>query len=231
MELLPSADANAYLLQSLINARGDLRLVVDAGEAQVDVYLAGLLAAFLHWQQYNERAGEYLHDYDFEVVDAVDGGDEARAFHVLKANADHILVSLGVFRALPRPQERGTTRDGYVGRGKAYYTQAASYRKRIDRQNSARVEVLESLADGFETYLGILDRVRHEYLQLRTRISEGALFHLRREAKQVSVAGAIDTLLDAWNHKREGRGSEEAVADALADLRLIVPDFGWPPLD
>jgi len=202
----------------------------------VHVYLAGLLTEILSSERHAELSQAYLRDCDFEVVEALEGADGARSFRVLKANADNILVSLGIFRALPTPRvaQRGVvTRDDYVGRGRIYYTQAASCRKRIDRQTTARVEVLEKLAERFEGYLGLLDHLRADYFDLRTRLSRGSLYHLERDADEGFVESgrrrALDGLLDAWNDWQGGLGTREAVDQALAAMRVFEPDFTWPP--
>ena len=237
MALLPSANAQSLLLQNLISAREDLRLGQPSRQdAQADVYLSGLLTAILAWPRYIAWAQHFLFDYDFEIALAVDESDEARAFHLFKTNADSILIALGVFRALPKPRERHSrcvTRESYMGRGKAYYQQAASCRKRIDRQTTARVEVLEQLAAGFETYVRILDRVRSEYLNLRTRISPRAFQSMESELGESSraqaLAGALDTLLDRWNQAQRGSCDAEKLQEAIARVRALDPSFHWPP--
>jgi hypothetical protein len=236
MALLPSANAQSLLLQNLIQAREDLGLGRPSRQdAQVDVYVCGLLTTILAWPRYIAWAQHYLRDYDFEIALAADDSDEAHAFRLFKTNADSILISLGVFRALPKPRERSTrsaTRESYVGRGKAYYVQAASCRKRIDRQTTARVEVLESLATCFETYVRILDRVRSEYLNLRTRISPGAFQALEsglgEHSQTRALAAALDALLDTWNRVQAGREEAGEVQNAVARVRALDPTFCWP---
>ena len=241
MDLLPINDpagARNFLLDKVIQARTSLPENGDSDpdDADVHVYLAGLLAQILPSERHDELALGYIFDYDFELADALDGADGARTFRTLKTNADNILVALGIFRALPTPRVRQkgfVTRDDYVGRGRSYYTQAASCRKRIDRQTTARVEVLEKLSDRFETYLQLLDRLRADYLDLHTRLSSGTLFHLEHDASEAArtfaLGRAVDALLDAWSSWQSGQGTELAVSDALAVVHALDPQFAWPP--
>lgn len=241
MDLMPINDpagARNFLLDKMIQARTSLPESGDPApnDADVHVYLAGLLAQILPSERHEELSVGYLYDYDFELADALEGADGARTFRTLKTNADNILVALGIFRALPTPRVRHkgfVTRDDYVGRGRTYYTQAASCRKRIDRQTTARVEVLEKLSDRFEAYLQLLDHLRADYLDLHTKLSSGTLFHLEHDASEtarsVALSRAVDELLDVWNSWRNGQGTELAVNDALSAVRALDPRFVWPP--
>lgn len=225
-----------FLLERLLRAREDLRMHtgMDGDDEDVNVYLSGLLAGILRAPDWEERNAAIVRSYEIDMARDLADADRARSFCVLKVNADNILVSLGIFRALPRRSTRypNLSRDDYVERGRNYYQRAASYRERIDRQTSGRADVLRKLAHGYDRYLKILDHMRDEYLHLRTTLSPGTIFHLEKDAStrahDAKIQEAIDQLLDVWTAWQRHQASADAVRMAVDQVRSLKPGFQFP---
>ena len=231
MSLVPTPRDNPrwFVMQSLFQARDDLGLGELVNDEDVNVYLADLLVDRIPAQE-----GAELYNYDFEVAERLSACDGAQSFYLLKRHADYILVSLGIFQALPRRGGRHLTRNHYVDWGRSYYDRAASFRRQIDRAATARVHVLRKLANGFENYVAVLDHMRAEYLGLRHRLSPGVMFHLEKDAHTGAHGGrlrhAVDALLDAyslWLTQRSPAHKSE-VLSALEKIQKLDPRFTWP---
>jgi hypothetical protein len=168
--------------------------------------------------------------------------DARLKYTIYKANADFLLVSMGIFddpHAIAperrRRRQRGNrtepTEEAYIGRGKTYYRFAYTYSQQLYKKNAGISEVLEKLSIGFDSYLKILSHMRGEYLDLMDRLSAGEVFHLERSvdetARDEEIKAKQDELLDLFNLWQQTRSKEtwnkmQMVAD---DLREINPGF------
>jgi hypothetical protein len=205
----------------------------DFYDEDVNVYLAGLLTCMVG--AHEETTGLVV-SYDADLFELVRNEKDPRVnFRRYRANADFLLVSLGLFagpgaRTCQSPA-LGITNESYAGRGAAYYGMAASYAREAFRGPSAIGEVMEKLSRGFGTYVRILSVMKSEYLDLVPRLSEGEMYHLRRsvleEERRAMIPAARDEFLDSYSRHRD-EGTKESLADlrrAATRLRELDPSF------
>lgn len=205
-------------------------------DEDVNVYLAGLLASLVDPARH-AAAGMYIRTYDIQLFELVKSMQNSfTKFQAYKANADFLLVSIGIFdnpvRMRPRSVPRmSIPRENYIGRGMAYYHLAQSYCRETYRRNTALETVLGKLSSGFEKYLRILSLMRSEYLNMYRKITSGELFHLGHSIEHVEERGERDILydefLDAYSsYRREPSPDARRTLDELAGrIRTIDPAF------
>jgi hypothetical protein len=220
-----------FIMECFLKSRGESGNPsnVDYYEEDVNIYVASLLSMLLD-PVYYVQVQKYVSDYDAGVFDKVrNTSDNRLRYWVYKANADHLLVSLGVFgrgredEAAPGRHGRETASQA-AGRAKTYYDFARSYCELLTGSSSGPSEVLAKLSMGFEKYVRILDHMRGEYFNIIDTLSDGELFHLQREIEQVKekeyVSGKYDELLDLYlEWKVTGNDN------LLAELRLIAREL------
>ncbi len=233
-----------FMLKCLLYSRLQTGLVSnrDFYDEDVNVYMAHLLQSFID-PAYLDRARPYLSQYDSDVFSSLAESTDARLkYTIYKANADFLLVSMGIFddpKAMTRPRHGGRrgaawtepTEEAYIGRGKTYYRFAYTYSQQLYRKSAGISEVLEKLSIGFDRYLKILAHMRGEYLDLMDRLSAGEVFHLERSvdetARREEISAKQDQLLDLFNDWQKTKDKEtlkkiQAVAE---ELRKINPGF------
>lgn len=210
----------------------------DGYDEDVNVYVVGLLERFLS-RAYHEQSARYVHAYDQDLArEARRGGDARHTFRLYKANADHLLLDLGIFR-----RANGIGREGdllldrpvadFCGRGGTYYRVASSTLRRLRRQRSAQEAALAKLGDGFESYVSVLHRVRSSYFHLTERLSAGSLFHLSQDTLTSSDEDhtqlLYDRFLDAYSAYRSDASPAQRseLAAAVEELRAADPDFAF----
>jgi len=124
----------AFMLHGLLSSRMEMGLADDGpGEDDVNIYLAHLLCAYV--QPDPARLGhEYIAGYDSSVFEQVRHSTDARfKYTVYRANADHILMLMGIFDNAGGSRPTGLAAplrlddDARAGRGKAYYDYASTY--------------------------------------------------------------------------------------------------------
>lgn len=207
----------------------------DFYDEDVNVYLAGLLTGMVDARG---EAADLVVPYDADLFELVRREPEPRVnFRRYRANADFILVSLGLFAGPagrpPAAPALRITNESYAGRGAAYYAMAASYARETFRGPTAIGEVMEKLSRGFRTYVRILSVMKSERLDLLPRLSDGELYHLQRSAleeeRRSCIPAARDEFLDAWSrHRKEGsHGSLASLEDAARRLRELDPGFSF----
>ena len=127
-------------------------------DEDVNVYLASLLTSLIYPRP-RDGGSRLVADSGISLFESADASAGPREKYLrYRANADHILVSLGVFKnaRARRPDSvphLALSRDGYIGRGIACYGLARSYAAQTFRRNTAVVDVLGKLSAGFERYL------------------------------------------------------------------------------
>jgi hypothetical protein len=227
-----------FLMNSLLYSRMECGFPSNDGyfDEDVNVYLAGLLASLMAGGAGNARRNRIAAD-DASLASMAEGAPSARErYELYRTNADHLLVSLGVFANARQRRPDSAARmhlaeAAYVGRGKAYYALAQSYASGLARRPTALSDVLGKLSRGFERYLAVLSTLRGEYLNLRERISDGALYHLERSAEAVERRGDMavhyDRFLDAYSRYLHTGSAEakERLAAICAEIRAIDPSF------
>ena len=233
-----------FMLKCLLYSRLQTGLVStrEFYDEDVNVYMAHLLQSFIN-PDYVERARPYLSQYDTDVFKCLGRSMDARLkYTIYKANADFLLVSMGIFddpqaiaperrKRRRRAPQTQPSEEAYIGRGKTYYRFAYTYSQQLYKKNAGISEVLEKLSVGFDSYLKILAHMRGEYLDLMDRLSAGEVFHLERSvdetARSEEIKAKQNELLDLFNLWQETRSQKtwremQKVAD---DLREINPGF------
>ena len=206
-------------------------------DEDVNVYLAGLLVSLIAPGPLGRREARLPAD-DASLAAMAAAATARERYELYRANADHLLVSLGVFgnARARRPDSAALMHlsdAAYVGRGKAYYALAQSYAAGLARRATAVSDCLGKLSRGFERYLAVLSTLRGEYLNLHERISDGALYHLERSAEITERRGEIafhyDRFLDVYSHYLRTGAAEarERLAAISAEIRAIDPSFSF----
>jgi hypothetical protein len=209
---------------------------VDYYEEDVNVYIVDLLCVLLDPVYYLQMQ-KYVGRTDSDVFDKVrDSTDVRLRYWVYKANADNLLLSLGVFGSrdgggrVVVGRGGGASR-GDSGRAKLYYEFARSYGEQLFGRPKGVADVLDKLSRGFDKYVDILDHMRVEYLNIIETISEGEMFHLQRDIDRVReeefLKKKYDELLDCYlEWKRTGDRRLLAELKTLSqELRGLDPTF------
>ncbi len=211
---------------------------VDYYEEDVNVYIVDLLCLLLD-PVYYLQVEKYVTDFDSGVFEKVrESSDNRLRYWVYKANADHLLVSLGLFGAHDDGTGVGSPLSGpsarrAAARGMAYYGFARSYCEQLASPSRGVAEVLGKLSVGFEKYVAILDHMRGEYLNILDRISEGEMFHLQRQIERVRkeehVRRKYDELLDLYiEWKKTGdRELLSSMREVSRELEALDPSFSF----
>ncbi len=211
---------------------------VDGYDEDVNVYIVDLMCMLLDPVCYLQ-VENYVADNDSDVFAKIrDSSDNRLRYWVYKTNADHLLVSLGVFGTVAGEGRALMTSSGEPagraeGRGKAYYDFAASYAEALYRGSKGVSDVLRKLSHGFEKYVDILSHMRSEYLSLIDTLSEGEAFHLQRGIEQVRMEEHLkkkyDELLDLYlEWKRTGDYRLLTMLKMVSDeLEELDPAFGF----
>ncbi len=234
------APAGFFMMDHLLYSRMDCGYPSndERYDEDVNVYLAGLLESLIFPIMHGE-ARKQVTPYDLDLFESIAGANDPRAaFNLYRLNADSILLSLGIFdnpRA-SRPDSiphLGLSRDAWLGRGKAYYSIAQSYRVQADRRSTAMSDIMGKLSEGFEKYLKVLSTMKSEYMNILGRISEGEMYHLDRAVRGEEIRkelGALhDEFLDAYSEymRNPSDAAREAVGEKAARIRSLDPDFSF----
>ncbi len=227
-----STPSISFMVHGLLSSRVQTGMSdEERPEDDVNIYLAHLLNEYLR-PQYHLRMHEYVSPYDSSVFEHVQTSTNTRfRYTVYKANADHILMMMGVFHnpggVRPSTLPRRLDDETLVGRGRAYYDYAFTYSRCLHGRSSAITGVLGKLAFGFERYLRLLMHLRGEYLNLIDHLSTGDLFHLERGVLGMDLAQQRDVFLDAyaaWRRDPTPAHREQLERMATA-LRQLDPEF------
>lgn len=234
------ASAPEFLLRCLLGAREEASLPSnDRGfDEDVNVYLVGLLQNLLS-AAFHERSRELTFTRDLDLASEVRrAADDRFAYRVYRTNADHLLLSIGLFHhveAAARPQLSWAHREPeeFIGRGETYYCTASNLLRRLRRQPSGVESALKKLGRDFEYYVQILQRVRTSYFHLSCRLSEGVLFHLLQNDEvgdatgPAAVSDRYDAFLDAFTQWKQRRDADawEQLAARVEELRTVDEEF------
>lgn len=170
-----------YILEILLKTR--IRLKMDEapgeGEEEVNTYLGGVLVSYID-PEYLLSVSGVLSPYETDVYEAVARAlqDRVQSYWIYKANADDLLVSLGIFRRV----RLGKKED--LGRLKRYYAFASEYQRRIYGKPTAVADVQTRLSEGPERYLNILSEARRDYLSFTQQIGAADLADLLRKVEE-----------------------------------------------
>lgn len=238
-----------FLLRCILGARAEAELPSNERgfDEDVNVYLAGLLGRFLS-AAWHEQAASYLYPSDIDLAEAVrENPDQRHRFRVYRTNADHLLLSIGLFCHVQgasnlRNPAFHREPDEFIGRGGSYYHQASHSLRRLRRRETGAEQALRTLGTNFGDYVDLLRRLRVSYFHLTARLGEGTLHHLitgerpgEGQAGADEVATLYDAFLDAFNGWQEDRSfaTRRKLVGAARALREADPDFAFelPPED
>lgn len=231
-------NALGFMIRSLLSSRVETGLSDEdgPGEDDVNIYLTHLMCAYVD-PSHHRHVARWVAPYDSAVFERVRNSTSNRLkYTVYKANADHLLMCVGVFgcansRQASLPEVLQTDDGVHVGRGKAYYDFASTYSRSVFGRHAAITDVLGKLALGFEKYVRLLSHLRSEYLNLIDPLSEGELYHLQRTTS-TDLGDLQDQLLDAYSDwRQEPSALNRARVESLAArLQAIDPSFrfNWP---
>lgn len=224
-----------FLLYALLKSRLSTGLETEDDE-DVNVYLSSLLHDFLDGS-FQKTYGSVVSSYDSDVVERADSDDARRRYLVYRANADYALLSVSLFDRAACEGRRSA--DGSIRRlserGSVYYRFSTHLVSRLGRR-SAVSEVLGKLAEGFDTYVQILTRLRFDHLGLLKRLSRGEVFHLQREVHEGARPGLVkagrDWFLDAYGDwlSCQSETNRERVNELALGLGELDPTFAFEPL-
>lgn len=205
-------------------------------DEDVNVYLANLLTETIASGPEKGSDQSLLGD-DASLFQRTRTIENPREKYMLyKANADHLLVSLGIFRN-PKGSRANSvpfmamSENFYIGRGKIYYSIAQSYAVETHRRHTAIADVLGKLSRGFEKYTIILSRLRSDYFNFHHRMTEGELFHLERsldfEERKAELKILYDRFLDLYSsyRKKKTPGLEKELTEVSSRIRALDPSF------
>jgi hypothetical protein len=214
-----------FMMTSVLKSRTETGFESNSAgyDEDVNVYLAGLLAAYLD-PAYTQWSTPLISPFDTDVATMARSADERRRYWIYKANADHLMLMLGIFEPespaapLPSPPAGAPGSPGapsptpppavsipnlppgrtrmYVGRGETYYELAASYGRGLARRPTAAVEVLEKLAGGFEGYVTILNHLRSHYFNLIERMHRRDMDAIQEAIDDQAVASEFKAKVD-----------------------------------
>lgn len=238
----PANQTYYYMMNNLLYSRMECGFPSnnDYFDEDVNVYLANLLSSIIN-PEYNMMLNKYLAPYDIPLFERISSIENPRLkYSIYKANADFLLISIGIFNnpKRMRPRSAGHMQipgKSYIGRGKAYYKLAQSYSQETFRRMTAIGDVLGKLAGGFEKYSKVLSLMRSEYFNMYRKITSGEMFHLEQSIGLIEKKGALNSLydkfLDAYsNHRRAKNPKSKKLLDEIsAEIRSLDPSFRFSP--
>jgi hypothetical protein len=155
-------------------------------DEDVNMYLTELLCRYAVFPVRDQEAE--LYPFETDLIERLREEDEPRArYSLYRFQADHLLVTLGVFGNAwwRRPRQSAfcwtPTREESINRGKWYYGRAALYASRLEESRRGVDDLMSKLELGFEDYIVILETLRGEYFNLVKGFSPGEWYHLCRD--------------------------------------------------
>ena len=213
---------------------------LEYDEEDVNVYIVNLLCLQVD-PVYHLQVHKYVADCDVDIFRKVETKSDNRLrYWVYKANADHLLVKLGIFNSGDGLWNGSAEENGSgplstkaartdAGRAKTYYNFARSYGYSLAKCSKGVADVLGKLSYGFDRYVNILDYMRGEYFNIMDTLSDGEMFHLQRELDRYKnkemIRQKYDLLLDLYLEWKKKRDSDviARMEAALAELKTLDP--------
>lgn len=232
--------AISFILESLIRCREDLRLPSNKKifDEDVNIYLAHLLLAFAT-ASYHSLVGKYLSVYDSEIRELVEASrDHYVRYFIFKANADYLLIHLGIFQDLDGSIRFGRSTLGrsdryFMQNAITYYEEAASYNQRIYRKRTAVKDVLLKLALYFSDYCDLLKRARREYFHFVNHFEDEEFKKFMGSValyeKEMAVKELENQFLDLYLEwmKHPSRELEMRIRELTCQIRKSDPSFNF----
>lgn len=226
-----------FVLDSLLKSRVECGFESETHELgeNVNVYLVHLLSSLIG----NPDLGELAVPRDVDVHEKVkDCVDPRFKCMVYRTNADHLLLSTGIFGDTPYVDHEGqrlfrSRARARIGRGKAYYHYAAAYHGRTAARDTVLPAILSLLSQDFERYVQVLFHMRGEYFHLFERMREEQLMSLPSDnpaTGEVSELAVLrDDFLDAyWLYQNKpDDGTRDSLLETVKRLRAADPTFDF----
>jgi hypothetical protein len=169
----------SWMINTLLKSRvkSGLETGINRSDEDVNMYLADLLCRYSETPTMDSR-GEMIFPHETSLYESIkDIQDNRTKYMTYRFNADHLLITLGIFGNawLRGPRQTSfhwaPTREECIGRGKWYYGKAAIYATRLEDGRKGFDDLLAKLDTGFEEYLTILETMRGEYFNLIRKFS------------------------------------------------------------
>jgi hypothetical protein len=195
------------MLLSVLRSRVEAGDESASGDEDVNVYLARTLGgaadpSYLNW------ARRFIFAHGVDVFQSLQETDDLRLkYTTYKLNADHLLLSIGIF---------DREHDG-ASRGRSYYAFANAYSQQLARRRTGMTEVLEKMSAHFDRYVGLLGVVRREYFNLVETLSQRAIAAIQQDMEHRRFVAIIDALLDAYS-----RWLQTSHPDRIAEMHQLV---------
>jgi hypothetical protein len=223
-----------FMFNSFLCARIDTENETEDDE-DVNMYMAHLLQSAVDGRFYVDHAG-VLATSPVDVYEkGEEQGDNRHKLEVYRSNADHRLISYGVFSSFGQRQslyrQNSTPPEAHLEYAQEYYSWAAAFSARLPDRYKGLTEVLEKIAARFDTYQAVLAHMRARYFNFLPRLTPGQLFHLEREIHDRALPqikeSVLDQLLEAYNQWRIDPGEEtrRKFEEASERYHQLVPDF------
>lgn len=211
----------SYFIDAWTRARSEMFASTEEGgpDEDVNIYVAYLLSGLAEGQYISDLrrcTSPYAHEVVAELMRC---DDDLARYNVCKANADFLLLALGIFRGasrtLPvRPENPAASEQSLVRRARAFYFHSAALAGTLFGKNSAQARVLAKLATRFHRYLAVLRRARDDALFIVPAMTGGEMFHL---ARSVDAAGQETRRMRRWDE----------FLDAYRSWELRPTDKSW----
>ncbi|MBN1688396.1 MAG: hypothetical protein JW893_04790 [Candidatus Omnitrophica bacterium] len=225
-----------YLLGLIIKSRneGNFPSNYYTYDEDVNIYLAHLLFA-VSLPEYQEMAEPYLSLDTSDVLNWVrNTEDRTIRYFIFKVNADHLLIHSAVFNDLngqKRPKMFKRSPKHFQELAKLYYEQAASYHRRIYRKKTGVGDVLQKLAQYFESYQAVLSVVRRDYFNFMNQFRDHVFKSFTKELNQYEAGLEkkikMDRFLDLYGKWLEDKSPilEKEIVELALQLKRIDPEF------
>ncbi|MFA7000690.1 MAG: hypothetical protein WC352_00905 [Candidatus Omnitrophota bacterium] len=225
-----------YLLGIIIKCRTESNFPSNyyTFDEDVNVYLAHLLFA-ISLPEYHDMAEPYLSLDSSDILNWVRSTeDRILRYFIFKVNADHILIHTAVFNDLLEGRANTLMKKSpkhFRELAKLYYDQAAAYHKRIYRNKTGVVEVLQKIANYFDAYQNLLKQVRREYFDFVNSFRDQAFRQFMGEVKDYELKighhRQMDLFLDLYAQWLGGRdpGLRDRIVRLAGEIKQKDPGF------
>ncbi len=220
--------AISFLLESLIRSRNSSVTPSNKNgfDEDVNVYLAHLMLAFAT-QTYQTMVAKYLSIYDSDIRMLIENSNDRHVrYFIYKANADYLLIQLGVFQNV-----KGTIRFGqlkieqpeeyFTQNAINYYQEAAIYNQKIYRKKTAVKDVLIKIADHFDDYRDLLKQTRRDYFHFMNQFQDDDFKHfvgsLEKFEQDIEYKELMNEFLDLY-----AKWLEDSNPDLVARIHVLI---------
>lgn len=223
-----------FITTSLIKSK--LKLGFDKDSSLSDdtiVYTANLLFNFSR-PNFIAETKSLIKNNDVEIFKAAESMNEnSKKYFLYKANADHILAFIGLFRNITDDKQSRASHypvKHYINRGKIYYETAQDYLHKIYRKKTALFDIYEKMSLNFEKYISLLTETRRDYFSfLKDKDSSFVKFveNINQMEENILWQKKQDELLDLYSKWRDNKTqkSHDQLYQLATELQIINREF------